>query len=303
MSSKKTSLGKGLEALLKDSYLYNTSSQPSERRSVAFIPTNKIQTNPFQPRKEIKHETLVELSESIKVHGLIQPITVREIKNGSYQLISGERRLKASKMAMVEEVPVYIRTANDQDMLEMGLVENVQREDLNAIEIAISIKRIIEECNLKQEEVSTRLAKSRSTITNYLRLLKLAPEIQIAISNNDISMGHAKALLSVQNNLLQVKLFRKTIKQNLSVRKLEELIKNSIELKEEKIKVESNISTDEQQSLCKGIEKMIIQKTGIEPKVKININSYKGEIKFIINSKSELEYLSSIFEGLQDNQL
>jgi ParB family chromosome partitioning protein len=191
--------------------------------TVAMIPLDEIEVNPFQPRNEFDETALQELSASIQVHGLIQPITVRRLSANEYQLISGERRLRASKIAGLTEIPAYIRLANDQEMLEMALVENIQRENLNAIEIAITYQRLKEECNLTDETLAERVGKQRSTITNNLRLLKLPPDIQKAIKDKLISAGHAKVLAGIEDFALQNSLFRETLKQGLSVRALETL--------------------------------------------------------------------------------
>ena len=191
--------------------------------TVAMIPLSQIEVNPFQPRNQFDEAALEELSESIKVHGLIQPITVRRLSANAYQLISGERRLRASKNAGLTEVPAYIRLANDQEMLEMALVENIQREDLNAIEVAITLQRLKEECSLTDDRLSERMGKQRSTVTNYLRLLRLPPDIQKAIKERLLSMGHARALAGIEDYAVRDSLFRKTLKEELSVRELERL--------------------------------------------------------------------------------
>jgi len=204
MSAKKKALGRGLGALIEDA-----SSTPEIVHSEAVneIDINKIETNPFQPRSKFDEEALNELAISIKELGIIQPITVRKMENKKFQLITGERRLRASKIAGLETIPAYIRTADDQSMLEMALVENIQREDLDAIEISISYQRLIEECKLTQETLSERVGKKRSTVTNYLRLLKLPAEIQVSIRNNDLSIGHAKTLINIDNKEDQLKVF------------------------------------------------------------------------------------------------
>ena len=184
-----------------------------------------IEVNPYQPRTEFNAEELMELARSIKIHGLIQPVTLRVIQGDKYQLISGERRFRASKMSGLKEIPAYVRTANDQEMLEMALIENIQRTDLNAIEIGISYQRLIDECTLTHETLSDRVGKNRSTVTNYIRLLKLPPEIQSAIKSNTISMGHARALVGIEDVLKQMHAYKKTIAENLSVRQLEAYIK------------------------------------------------------------------------------
>jgi len=232
---RKIGLGKGLSALLEDSEdvikrtpepqpTGDTAVQPSVG-SISTVPVAKIAINPFQPRSEFDEEALRELADSITVQGLIQPITVRRADNGTYQLISGERRLRAAKIAGLTEIPAYIRTANDQQMLEMALIENIQRENLNAIEVALSFQRMIDECNLKQEELGERVGKNRSTVTNYLRLLKLPPVIQAAIRDGELSMGHARALINVSEVDKQLYIYQEVIRKGLSVRKTEELVR------------------------------------------------------------------------------
>lgn len=227
---KKTGLGRGLRALLDDSDLPENDKQQitnesSPLGSISFVKISQVQVNPFQPRTDFDPESLQELAESIKLQGLIQPITVRQSEQNSYQLISGERRLRAAKLAGLSEIPAYVRTANDQQMLEMALIENIQRENLNAIEIALSFQRMIDECNLKQEQLGERVSKNRSTVTNYLRLLKLPPAIQASIRDKEISMGHARALISVEDIDKQLYLFHEIINHGLSVRKVEELVR------------------------------------------------------------------------------
>jgi len=227
---KKTGLGRGLRALLDDSDLpendrQSLSNESSSLGSISFVKITQVQVNPFQPRTDFDAEALNELAESIKLQGLIQPITVRQSGQNSYQLISGERRLRASKLAGLTEIPAYVRTANDQQMLEMALIENIQRENLNAIEVALSFQRMIDECNLKQEQLGERVSKNRSTVTNYLRLLKLPPAIQASIRDKEISMGHARALISVEDVDKQLYLFQEIINRGLSVRNVEELVR------------------------------------------------------------------------------
>jgi|UniRef100_UPI00404B98ED ParB family transcriptional regulator, chromosome partitioning protein len=230
INQKKTGLGRGLKALLDDSDLpenikHQASNDNTSLGSISFVRINQVEVNPFQPRTEFDAESLKKLSDSIKLQGLIQPITVRQAGQNSYQLISGERRLRASKLAGLTEIPAYIRTANDQQMLEMALIENIQRENLNAIEVALSFQRMIDECNLKQEELGDRVSKNRSTVTNYLRLLKLPPVIQASIRDKKISMGHARALISVEDSDKQIYIYQEIIKNGLSVRKVEELVR------------------------------------------------------------------------------
>jgi ParB family chromosome partitioning protein len=185
----------------------------------------QIEANPFQPRQDFNPDALIELAQSIRELGLIQPITVRKIAAQKYQIISGERRFRAAQMAGVDEVPVYIRTANDQGMLEMALVENIQRENLNALEVAISYKRLMEECNMNTEQLADRVGKDRTTVTNYVRLLKLPPEIQVGIIEKKISMGHARALINAEPEVRQLKIYKQILEKDLSVRKVEELVK------------------------------------------------------------------------------
>src|SRR5690606_19071503 len=205
--SKKKALGRGLSALLSDSRTDDklevdiqpqttTASKTVATGAIAEIPVDQIEVNPFQPRTHFDEAALQELAESIKVHGIIQPITVRRLSGNQYQLISGERRFQASRLAGLKSIPAYIRSADDQQMLEVALIENIQRENLNAIEIALSYQRLISECNLKQDELGERVGKNRATVTNYLRLLRLPPDIQIAVRDNRLSMGHARAIIN-----------------------------------------------------------------------------------------------------------
>lgn len=231
MSIKKKALGRGLSALLSDSegekseveVVVPSLTTTPITSNLNEIPVEEIETNPFQPRQYFDTEALNELAESIKVHGIIQPITVRKLAANQYQLISGERRFQASKIAGLKTLPAYVRTANDQQMLEMALIENIQRENLNPIEISLSYQRLISECNLKQEELGERVGKNRTTVTNYLRLLKLPPDIQIALRDNKLSMGHARAIINVENPEQQLYILKKIIAEDLSVRAVESL--------------------------------------------------------------------------------
>jgi ParB family transcriptional regulator, chromosome partitioning protein len=227
---KKSALGRGLGALLEDSPSMEKNINVGESNSVGSIneiSLSEIEVNPFQPRTHFDKDALQELSDSIKVQGIIQPITVRKLSRDKYQLISGERRLQASKLAGLEKIPAYVRTADDQQMLEMALIENIQRENLNAIEIALSYQRLLTECDLKQEELGDRVGKNRTTVNNYMRLLKLPPDIQAAIRDKKISMGHARALITIESIDRQLDIFRKIIEEDLSVRKVEELVRTT----------------------------------------------------------------------------
>jgi ParB family chromosome partitioning protein len=233
-AEKRNALGRGLSALLNDSENVqqnksNVSNQPEVNSlgSVNDIKLVEIEINPYQPRTDFDEQALAELADSIKLQGLIQPITVRRINAHAYQIISGERRFRASKLAGLTQIPAYVRTANDQQMLEMALIENIQRENLNAIEVALSFQRMIEECHLKQEELGDRVSKNRSTVTNYLRLLRLPPGIQASIRDGQLSMGHAKALLALDDPAKQIYFHQHIINQGLSVRSTEELVRNA----------------------------------------------------------------------------
>ncbi|MEN8225016.1 MAG: ParB/RepB/Spo0J family partition protein [Bacteroidota bacterium] len=228
MKTKKKALGRGLDAILQSPETDITSKDISGNYvvgAIANIDINKIEANPFQPRDHFDDELIQELSASIERQGIIQPITVRKLGYEKYQLISGERRLRAAKYANLQEIPCYIRVANDEQMLEMALIENIHRKDLNAIEIAISYQRLIEECKLTHEKLSDRISKNRSTITNYLRLLKLPAEVQLALRDNKISMGHARAMINIIDQEMQLRVLRKIIGSDLSVRQVEELVR------------------------------------------------------------------------------
>ncbi len=228
--SKKRGLGRGLSALLENPGTDITAHHPAQEHgsqrvagTTAFIPVAQIEPNPFQPRTTFAPEAILELSQSIRELGIIQPVTVRRLGYDRYQLISGERRFRASQVAGLEEIPAYIRIANDEAMLEMALVENIQREELDAIEVAISFQRLLDEVNLTQEALSEKVGKDRATVANYLRLLKLPPEVQLGLRQRQIGMGHARALLAVQDPAKQEDLFRRIVESQLSVRQVEEM--------------------------------------------------------------------------------
>ena len=222
-------LGRGLNALIEGSY--DKKGDREQRlvanplNSIGQLSVDQIETNPYQPRSHFDQEALAELADSIKIQGIIQPVTVRQLGTNSYQLISGERRLQASKLAGLDTIPAYIRKADDQQMLEMALIENIQRENLNAIEIALSYQRLLSECDLRQEDLGERVGKNRSTVTNYLRLLKLPPSIQIGLRDSVIGMGHARALINIEDPQQQVDLFRRIVAEDLSVRRIEEIVR------------------------------------------------------------------------------
>lgn len=229
MNSKRNALGRGLSAILRNPKTDITDNKTDEKNLVAStseIAIEDIQINPFQPRVNFEKEKIYELAESIKELGIIQPITVRKLGYNKFQLISGERRLKASKELGLKSIPSFIRIANDEQMLEMALVENIQRENLNPIEIAISFQRLIKECNLTQEECGNKLGKKRSTITNFLRLLKLPLEIQDGLKKDKISIGHARALINIKNEKNQLNIFNDIIDNGFSVREVEQIAKD-----------------------------------------------------------------------------
>ena len=232
MVSKKNALGKGLSALLENAKTDITSNTDRQNNevvgSISRIKISSISPNPFQPRLDFDKEPLTELANSIREHGIIQPITVRKIGRNEFQIISGERRYQASKLAGIDELPCFIRIADDQHMLEMAIVENVQRKDLNAIEIALSYQRLIDECNLSQEQLGKKVSKNRSTVANFLRLLKLPIEIQKALREDKITMGHARAILALSNEKEMVLTLNEILENNLSVRAVEEKRKSQV---------------------------------------------------------------------------
>ena len=294
--TKKRALGKGLSALLENASTDITSkSFDVEQKtvgSIATIPVGRIEANPWNPRSTFEEEALEELKESIKIHGIIQPLTVRKLGRDKYQLISGERRFRASQLAGLAEVPCYIRIANDQTMLEMALVENIQREDLNAIEVGLSYQRLIDECDLTQEKLSQKLGKSRSNITNYLRLLNLPAPIQVGIREGLISMGHARALVSAGDETNQISIFKKIIADGLSVRDVEALLKDKKGSGESKTGTNGagyDFDDDAITFASKLSEKL-------KAKVQLSANN-KGKGKLVINFDSEKE-LNEIIEKI-----
>jgi ParB family chromosome partitioning protein len=229
MQGKKKALGRGLSAILESPETDITSRDISGEYvvgAIAHVAVEKIEPNPFQPRMQFNEEELAELTLSIQSQGIIQPITVRKMGYDKYQLISGERRLKAAKLAGLTEIPSFIRIANDEQMLELALVENIQREELNPLEIAISFQRLLDECQLKQEELSKKVGKDRSTVANYIRLLKLPTEVQIAIRDKKITMGHARALITIEDVKTQLVILHRIFEKKLSVRQVEDIVRN-----------------------------------------------------------------------------
>jgi len=293
---RKTGLGKGLSALLDDADSIhppkssnNILEQTAQIGSISEVNINDIETNPYQPRTEFDQVSLDELSESIKVQGLIQPITVRKHGN-KYQLISGERRLRASKLAGLTHIPAYVRTADDQQMLEMALIENIQRENLNAMEVALSFQLMIEECNLKPEQLGERVGKNRTTVSNYLRLLKLPPIIQASIRDGKISMGHARALISVEEKAKQLFIHQEILDKDLSVRKVEELVRS---IHHVQIKPKPNpvgVSFEYQK-----LQNDLASKFATKVKLKVNENG-KGAIEIPFVSNDDLNRILELLD-------
>ena len=297
-NKKKNVLGRGLGALLSEDKQskseIGTKSIANQAGVVIYLPLEQIEVNPFQPRTTFDVDNLNDLAESIKIHGVIQPITVRKIENNKYQLIAGERRLRASKIAGKKEIPAYVRSASDQESIEIALIENIQREDLNSLEIAINYKRLMDECDLTQEKLSERVGKNRSTVTNFLRLLKLPPDIQAALKDNTISMGHAKALLGIDHLQTLLSIFKETVEKNLSVRQTEELVK-SVSAKPKKI----------QEAAKKSASDVFLRKLqdeiGSSLATKVNIirtREGKGEIAIKFYSDDDLNRLSEILKKI-----
>ena len=282
MNNKRNALGRGLSALLESASTDITTNIKSNNElgavvgAVTNLPLLQIEVNPFQPRSHFEQQALNELVESIKLHGIIQPVTVRKMGYDRFQLISGERRFRASQLAGLETIPAYVRVANDQAMLEMALVENIQRENLDAIEIAISYKRLIEECSLTQEQLSEKVSKQRSTVTNYLRLLKLPPEVQLGIREKKISMGHARALINVEKAEDMVEIYHRIMEDDLSVRDVEELTrgKKKIEPRLKHKNLTGNLTekySDKLKSLSKQYNAKIELKSNVQGAGKIII--------------------------------
>lgn len=289
---KRSGLGRGLGALLEDSGEKEkiSGSGATPKGAINEIEISKIETNPWQPRSDFDEDALNDLAESIKVQGIIQPITVRALSEKEFQLISGERRLQASKKAGLKTIPAYIRIADDQQMLEMALIENIQRENLNAIEIALSYQRLLAECDLKQEQLGDRVGKNRSTVTNYLRLLKLPPDIQIALRDGKLSMGHARALISIDDVSLQLDIFNQIIKQDLSVRKVEELVRSKGNKEEKNSSKASSVDPE-----IKKLQSKLSSHFGSKIAIKSNDQS-KGEIKIPFSSTEDLNRILEILD-------
>ena len=295
-NKKMIGLGRGLGALLHDSESVNRQAKTSPFESISTmteIGLALIETNPFQPRTRFDEEALQELAESIRVQGIIQPITVRQLGKDRYQLIAGERRLQASKLIGLPTIPAYVRTANDQQMLEMALIENIQRENLNSIEIALSYQRLITECSLKQEELGERVGKNRTTVNNYIRLLKLPPVIQASLRDNKISMGHARAIINIDNPDTQIRLFNRAVEEEWSVRKVEEAVRNLADgTPETSSDRRVTLPKQEMRSLQFKLSSMFGTKVSIKADDK-----HKGEIKIPFTSQEELSRILDVLNS------
>ena len=284
----------GAEASSGDESSKQALADPQKRVNVVLeVPVDNIRPNPHQPRKEFDEDRLEELASSIKEHGLIQPITVRYIGEKRFELISGERRLRASKLAGIEELPAYIREVNDEDIISYALIENIQREDLNPIEVALGYQRLLEEADYTQAEVANKVGKNRSTVANMLRLLNLPAFVQAALRDEKLSMGHARALLSVEDPKDQKAIFKKIIKKGYSVRQTEKAVKA---LKEDAKKTKKKSTKDTQSAFLKEISNRLRSKLS----TKVNIKSKKngGEIRIEYYSDEELERLLDLFENV-----
>ena len=284
---KRNALGRGLSALLQDATTdITTSAENKPINNISEILISQIQANPFQPRSDFKDDALNELADSIKLHGIIQPITVRKMGYDAYQIISGERRTRASILAGQTKIPAYIRIANDQEMLEMALIENIQREELNPIEISLSYKRLIDECSLKQEELAERVSKNRSTVNNYLRLLKLPDSIQAALKEGQITMGHARAIINVDDPKKQEWMLEQMISNQLSVRDVEGLVREQVS--KEVIEKRGDVSTAPKTKPLIEYQKLLSDK--LETKISIKADDKgKGAIKIPFRSQSDLQ--------------
>lgn len=296
----KKAMGAGIKALLKNidedlkaKDIAYASRSEKEKHVPAVgirIPIEAISVNPKQPRQDFDSQALQELSESIKTHDIIQPITVVSMADGSYMLVSGERRWRAARMAGLQDIPAYIRVANDQELLEMALLENLQRENLNAIEIALSYQRLMDECELTQEGVAERMKKERSTVANYLRLLRLPPDIQKAVRDGNISMGHARAMISLTHIDEQLYVYREILEKGLSVRQVEALVKNMLYPKEEtEVKKKNNQLPPAYQRIEDNISSLFSTKVNLDRK-----SNGKGTLKIDFVNDEDLERILQI---------
>ncbi|WP_121665535.1 ParB/RepB/Spo0J family partition protein [Mesonia aquimarina] len=296
-ATKKQALGRGLSALLKDpeNDIKSAKDKNADKvvGSIVELDIEAIEVNPFQPRTSFNEDALQELASSIKELGVIQPITVRKIDFNKYQLVSGERRYRASKLVGLKTIPAYIRIANDQESLEMALVENIQRQDLDPIEIALSYQRLLDEIDLTQEQLSDRIGKNRSTIANYLRLLKLDPIIQTGMRDGFLSMGHGRALINLEDLEEQLKIYEKVIQNSLSVRETEKLVR---ELQNGKTTSSQKKSAPKMPKEVKSAVKNFSEYFGAKVDVKLN-NKGKGKVIIPFSSEEDFNRLKKLIEG------
>jgi ParB family chromosome partitioning protein len=295
MQSKKKVLGRGLDAILESPETDITSRDISGNYvagAIAHVSIERIEPNPFQPRTQYDETELAELTLSIQTQGIIQPITVRKMGYDKYQLISGERRLKAARLAGLTEIPAYIRVANDEQMLELALIENIHREDLNPLEIAISFQRLLDECELSQEELSQKIGKDRSTVSNYVRLLKLPTEIQIALRDDKITMGHARPLIGIPDVNTQLVILHRILEKKLSVRQVEDLVRNLTAPQPVHVRKESQILPVKFEKAKETLSRKLM--TQVEMKV---FSKGNGTITIPFRSDEDLDQIISRLEG------
>ena len=287
-------LGRGLDALISTEEV-----KPQGSSSINNVEVDKIKPNPNQPRREFDHQALQDLSDSIRQIGLVQPITIRDMQDGTYIIIAGERRWRASQMAGLTSIPAYIRTVDDENKMEMALVENIQREDLNPMEIALAYQHLLEQYEMTQEQLSERVGKSRSAVTNYLRLLKLPGNIQVALENKEMDMGHARALLSLNDPTLQIQAFQAIKKEDLSVRAVEKMVKElqeggSVSTQDGKLKAKKTRLSTEYADLKRGLSQLF------QAKVQLTCSETgRGKISIPFANEGELERLIAMFDSLK----
>lgn len=292
---KRSALGRGLGALITDA-----AEDPKPRvetvSAIQELRLDDIRPNPFQPRTEFDEEALNELAASIKSIGIVQPITVRTVEGGKYEIIAGERRFRASKMAGLASIPAYIRKTEDESLLELALIENIQREDLNAIEVAISYQRLLDECSLTQDALSERVGKKRATIANYLRLLKLPAQIQLAIRDRKISMGHARAIINIEDPETQFMIFEQILKYDFSVRKVEEIVRELANPVQEKGGSKKTVRKDDPDDYIE-LQKHLSRHFGTKVELKRN-EAGKGKIVIPFQSDEELEKIIGLLDKI-----
>lgn len=294
--NKRNALGRGLDALIAMDEITTSGTT-----SINEIDIELIHPNPDQPRREFDPEALEELSSSIRELGIIQPISLRQIPDGTYQIIAGERRYRAARMAGLKEIPAYIRTAEDETMMEMALIENIQREDLNAVEIALTFQKLIEQYGLTQEKLSDRIGKKRATIANYLRLLKLPAEIQMGLKNKIIEMGHARALISISDTATQLKIYEKIKESGCSVRKVEEMVKElneSAHKNDVPAQADDDRTSEEWSRAYDGLKNQLNSFFGSKVQFTCDKNR-KGKITIPFKGEEELGKIMEIFCKLQ----